>query len=64
MSVKFYCDKCGAPIGNTESINVFRMWNLRAAVEITNEGVTHLPFDDDYYICDGCMERLFEGDGE
>ncbi len=64
MTVKFCCDKCGAPIGSTESISVFRMWNLKAAVEITNVGVTHLPFDEDYYICDGCMEKLFEGEGE
>ena len=64
MSVEFKCDKCGAPIGYTEPINVFRMWNLTAAIEITNIGVTSLPFDEDFYICDECMERLFEIGGK
>jgi len=64
MSSKFFCDKCGVQIGNTEPVNVFRMWNLMAACEIPNIGLANIPFDDDFYICDECFEKLFEGDAE
>lgn len=64
MCVNISCDKCGSQIGNLESVNVFRMWNIKIACEIPCEGLSHIPFDEDFYICDECFEKLFEGGTE
>ena len=62
MGGKFTCDKCGSKIGYTEPVNVFRMWNIVAALEVPAKGLSRIPFDEDFYICDKCYEKLFEGD--
>lgn len=60
MSIEAKCDLCGVPISQTETLNVFRMWNGVRVVEITNTGLASVPFDEDFYICDNCIGELFD----
>ena len=58
MSAKIICDVCGETIDNTEAVNVFRMWNAFSVYVVTNEGLSHVASDDDFYLCDRCFERV------
>lgn len=60
MSIEAKCDLCGAPIGQTETLNVFRMWNGVRVVEIAHTGLASIPFDEDFYVCDNCIDKLFD----
>lgn len=60
MSVKIICDVCGQIIPDVAPVNVFRMWNISAAVHVADNGLRHITIDQDYYICDRCFEQLSE----
>lgn len=60
MSVKIICDVCGEVIGDTNPINVFRMWNLPIVSEVTTVGLSHIAYDDDYYLCDRCFNSVMD----
>lgn len=60
MTIGAKCDLCGVPISQTELINVFRAWHGVLVVEITNNGLSQIPFDDDYYMCDNCVKKLYD----
>lgn len=60
MSVKIICDVCGDVISDTNSINIFRMWNLSVVSVVTTEGLSHVAYDDDYYLCDRCFNSLMD----
>ena len=57
MSVNVTCDVCGMPIGGSESVNVFRMWNLARADMLGIIGA-NFASDDDFYLCDECFEKI------
>lgn len=58
MSVKFTCDVCGVEINGSESVSVFRMWNLPRADAIAVSGLPGLAFDEDFHLCDECFESM------
>lgn len=60
MSVKIICDVCGEVIGDTNPINVFRMWSIPISHVATDEGLSHIAYDDDYYLCDRCFNDLMD----
>lgn len=60
MSAKIICDVCGDVISDTNAINVFRMWNLPIVSVVTSEGLSHVAYDDDYYLCDRCFNSLMD----
>lgn len=57
MSVNVTRDVCGMPICGSESVNVFRMWNLTLADML---GIIGADFasDDDFFLCDECFEKI------
>ena len=59
MSIMAKCDLCGIPIGATESLNVFRMWNGVLIVQIEDTGLSGVPYDEDFYVCDNCLEKAY-----
>ena len=59
MSIGIKCDLCGIPISHTETCNVFRMWNGLRCVEIEQCGLDSLPFDENFYVCDDCIEKAY-----
>lgn len=59
MSIGAKCDLCGIPINSTETCNVFRMWNGLMLVEIEQRGLDSLPFDENFYVCDDCLEKAY-----
>lgn len=59
MSIGIKCDLCGITIGATETVNVFRMWNGLRSVAIEQSGLDHIPFDENFYVCDGCLEKAY-----
>lgn len=59
MSIGIKCDLCGIPISPTETCNVFRMWNGLRCVEIEQRGLNSLPFDENFYVCDDCLEKAY-----
>ena len=60
MSIEIKCDLCGIPIGATETCNVFRMWNGLRCVEIENSGLGSLPYDENFYVCDECIDKAYD----
>ena len=60
MSVGARCDLCGIPMSGTDLMNVFRMWNGVRLVQIEDVGLQGVPYDDNFYVCDGCMEKAWE----
>lgn len=60
MTIGAKCDLCGVPISQTETLNVFRAWHGVYIVEITNNGLSSTPYDEDYYVCDNCFEKLYD----
>ena len=60
MSIGIKCDLCGIPINSTEACNVFRMWNGLRCVEIEQRGLDSLPFDENFYVCDECLEKAYD----
>ena len=60
MSVKIICDVCGEVIGDTDALNVFRMWNIPIAPVVTSEGLSHISYDDDFYLCNRCFDSLMD----
>lgn len=58
MSAKIICDVCGEVIGGIDGMTVFRMWNFQLVSAMTNEGLSHVAHDDDFYLCDRCFERV------
>ena len=60
MSIGAKCDLCGIPLSATESLNVFRMWNGVRLVQIEDVGMQGVPYDENFFICDMCMERAWE----
>lgn len=60
MTIGAKCDLCGAPISQTETLNVFRAWHGVRLVEIANNGLANTTFDEDYYVCDNCIEKLYD----
>lgn len=59
MSIVIKCDLCGIPISATETCNVFRMWNGIRCVEIENSGLGSLPYDENFYLCDECLDKAY-----
>jgi hypothetical protein len=60
MSVKIICDVCGEVIGDIDTINVFRMWNIPIAHVMADEGLSHIGYDDDFYLCNRCFNNLMD----
>lgn len=60
MSFKITCDVCGDVIPETGAVNVFRMFNVNAALMVLNHGISHFASDEDYYICDRCFKRMVD----
>lgn len=60
MSIGIACDLCGIPVGSTETCNVFRMWTGVRCAEIEQGGLNSLPFDENFYVCDWCMEKAYD----
>lgn len=60
MSVKIICDVCGEVIADTDSLTVFRMWNVPIAHVATDEGLSHIAYDDDFYLCNRCFNSLMD----
>lgn len=60
MSIGIKCDLCGIPICATETCNVFRMWNGLMCVEIEDSGLDSLPYDENFYVCDECMDKAYD----
>lgn len=58
MGLGIKCDICGIPIGSTESVNAFRMWNNARSVVIEQVGLDGIAFDECFFICDDCMEKV------
>ena len=54
------CDLCGVPIGATESFNAFRMWNGVKLVQIGDVGLCGVPYDENFYVCDECLEKAYD----
>jgi hypothetical protein len=54
------CDLCGIPIGQTESMNVFRMWNGVCVVQIEDVGLQGVPYDENFIVCDECLDRAYD----
>lgn len=60
MSIGAKCDLCGIPIGATESLNVFRMWNGVRIVQIEDVGLQGVPYDENFFVCDECMDKAYD----
>lgn len=60
MSIGAKCDLCGIPLGATESLNVFRMWNGVRIVQIEDVGLQGVPYDESFYVCDNCLEKAYD----
>jgi len=60
MSAKIICDICGEVIGDTDGLTVFRMWSIPISHVATDEGLSHIAYDDDYYLCDHCFNDLMD----
>lgn len=60
MSFGARCDLCGIPLGGAETMNVFRMWNGVRTVQIEDVGLQGVPYDENFTICDDCMEKAYD----
>ena len=60
MSIGIKCDLCGIPISSTETCNVFQMRSCVRLVQIEQHGLASLPLDENFYLCDNCMEKAWE----
>lgn len=60
VSFEARCDLCGIPLCGTETLNVFRMWNGVRTVQIEDAGLQGVPYDENFTICDDCMEKAYD----
>ena len=60
MSIGIKCDLCGIPMTATESFSVFRVWNGVELVQIEQQGLDSLPYDENFYVCDDCTVKAWE----
>lgn len=60
MSIRAKCDLCGVPLSETESLNAFRMWNGIRIVQIEDVGLQGVPYDENFYVCDDCLEKAYD----
>lgn len=60
MSIGAKCDLCGIPLSATEPLNVFRMWNGVRIVQIEDVGIQGIPYDENFYVCDNCLEKAYD----
>ena len=60
MGIGIKCDMCGVLVGATEAVNVFRMLNGVRCIEIEQNGLGSLPFDENFYVCDECIEKAYD----
>ena len=60
MSIGAKCDLCGIPLGAAESFNVFRMWSGVRIVQIEDTGLQGMPYDENFYVCDNCLEKAYD----
>ena len=60
MSIGIKCDLCGIPMSATESLNAFRMWNGVRVAQIEDVGLLGVPYDENFFICDECLEKAYD----
>lgn len=60
MSIGVKCDLCGIPIGMTETCNVFTLRSGVRFVEVEQSGLDSVPFDENFYVCDECLEKVYD----